>query len=413
MRHNTMLENEEINRDSIPFINRLLIMFSRKKKQIFEDISDSTLSGSTKPVIWAHIDSWVGPEILHPVLKLFAQECRYTILMTFSSLSANHEQLKDYDSIDYVFPLPADTESNAGLFISLAKPSAAIFAISAYSSNYLYQLKKRDIPTFLITQKITRPSLFLKRYDSLYRHPLKTFTHIFVFDNESKAFLEELGVGNATANKYPPIGNVWPKEKKHYHNAIIDRFVADERFIFIGGNIDTDKDLKLVSRLANANPALKCILAPHTISEEHLNRIKYELEGFTLLYSECDESTKFNKVQALVIDFIGALPHLYHYGSCAYIGGGFTPCLHNVIEATAHGLPTSFGPRIKHRILPKYLISRGISQIVKTPDDICQWEKNLKSNPALVHQINSDSIHFVEKSFESAYRIYTYINSCL
>lgn len=413
MRHNTMLGNEKINPDSIPFINRLLIMFSKKKKQIFEDISDSTLSESTKPVIWTHIDSWVELEILHPVLKLFAQECKYTFLVTFSSLSANHEQLRDYDYIDYVFPLPADTESNAGLFISLAKPSAAIFAIPVYGSNYLYQLKKRNIPTFLITTKTTRPSLFLKRYGLLYRHPLKAFTHIFVFDQESKAFLEKLGVGNVTVDKYPPIGNAWPKDKKHYHNAIIDKFVAGERFIFIGGNIDTGKDLKLVSRLANANPTLKCILAPHTISEEHLNRIKYELEGFTLLYSECDENTKFNKIQVLVIDFIGALSHIYHYGSCAYIGGGFTPYLHNVIEATAHGLPTSFGPRIRHRILPKYLINRGVSQIVRTPDDICQWEKNLESNPALVHQINSDSIHFVERALETAYRIYTCINSHL
>lgn len=413
MRHNTILRNGEIKQDSIPLINHLSTIFLRKNKY-FEHIFDSDLSESTKPVIWTHIDSWAESEMLQPVIKLFAKECRYTILMTFSSpLSTKYDLLRDYDYIDYLFSFPIDTDSNAELFISFAKPSAVIFAISTYCSNYLYQLKKRNIPTFLIAKKITKTSPLFKWNDSLYRDVLKTFTHIFVFDNESKAILDKLGFSNVTVDEHPPIGDVWSKDKKHYHNAIIERFIANEKFIFIGGNIDTDKDLKLVAHLANTNPTLKCILAPHTISEEHLNRIKYELVGFTLLYSECDENTNFNKVQILVIDFIGTLSHIYRYGSCAYIGGGFTPYLHNVIEATANGLPTSFGPRIKHRILPKYLINIGVSQIVRTPNDICKWEKKLESNATLVHDINSVSIQFVERSFETTHKIYTCINSYL
>lgn len=415
MRHNnTILKNEGIKLDSIPLIRHLSIIFSEKKNKFFEDISDSDLSKSTKPVIWAHIDSWMESEILQPVIKLFAKEGKYTILLTYSStLSTKYGLLKEYDYTDYLFSLPIDTDSNAELFISFAKPSVAVFAISAYYSNYLYQLKKKNISTFLITTKITKVSLFFKWHDSLYRNTLKAFTHIFVFDNKSKISLNKLGLSNVTVNAYPPIDNIWSEKQRTLCNPIIKRFTANEKNIFIGGNIDTDKDLKLVAHLANANPALKCILAPHTISEEHLNKIKYELEGFTLLYSECDENTNFDKVQILVIDFIGSLAHIYHYGSCVYIGGGFTPYLQNIIEATACGLPTSFGPRFKHRVLPKYLINLGLSQIVRTPNDICKWKKNLESNPTIVHRINSDSIQFVERGFETTHRIYTCINSYL
>lgn len=410
MRHNSILRNRWIKPGSIPLINYPYIF--QEDTKIIADISD--ISKSRKPVIWTHIDSWAESEILQPIIKLFVQECRYTILMTFSSpLSAKHNMLRDYDYINYLFPLPAETDSNAELFISSAKPITAIFATANHCSNYLRLLKRDSIPTFLITTKIKKTSLFLKRYNPSYKNTLKTFTHVFVFDNDSKIFLNKLGVSGVTADRHLPIDSIRPKDKKHYHNTIIEKFIADGKFIFIGGNIDTARDLKLVAHLANTNPTLKCILAPHTISEEHLNKIKYELERFTLLYSECDENTNFNKVQTLVIDFIGALSNIYRYGSCAYIGGGFTPYLHNVIEATAHGLPTSFGPRIKHRILPKYLINLGVSQIVKTPDDICTWEKNLKSNPALVHRISSDSIQFVERSLETTHRIYTCINKYL
>ena len=414
MRHNTVLTNGGIKLDFIPLINHLSTIFHKKKNKKFEDFSNSDLSESTKPVIWTHIDSWAESEILHPIIKLFAKEGKYTILMTYSSpLSAKYDLLRDYDYIDYLFSLPVNSVSNAELFIAFAKPSVVFFAISTYCSNYLYQLKKRNIPTFLIATKIVKASPFLKWHDSLYRNTLKTFTHIFVFDNESKAFLDKLGVSNVTVDVHPPVAMHGQKIKKDYHNSIIERFIANEKFIFIGGNIDTNKDLKLVAHLANTNPTLKCIFAPHTISEEHLNKIKYELEGFTLLYSECDESTNFNKVQILVIDFFSDLSHIYRYGSCAYIGGGFTSYLHNVTEATANGLPTSFGPRIKHRILPKYLINLGVSQIVRTPNDIYKWEKSLESNPTLVHRINSDSIQFVQRSLETTHRIYTCINSYL
>lgn len=381
-------------------------------------ISDPALSNPAKPVIWAHIDSWAASEIIQPVIKLFARQRRHTILMTFpSSLSAKHDFLRNYNYIDCLSPLPADTESDAESFISSTKPSAVIFAMSDCCVNFLHQLKKRDIPTFLISERIRKPLPFLKWRDSLWREAMKTFTHIFVFGDESKAFLAKLGSAgqsNITVGELPPIDNeVLPEDKKHLHDPIIERFTAGERFVFIGGEIDTDKDLRLVAHLANANPALKCILVPHTISKERLDKIKYELEGFTILYSECDENTDFDKVQILVIDFIGDLSRIYHYGSCAYIGGGFTPDLHNVIEATANGLPTSFGPRIRHRILPKHLISLGLSQIVEKPDDILKWEKNLESDPDSVNRINSDSMRFVERSVETTHRIYSCINSYL
>lgn len=412
MKYNTKLANGWIKLHSIPVINHLSTMCYKKT---FNDIADFDLPESTKPVIWVHIDSLAEAEILHPIIKLFTKEGKYTILMTYSSslLSTLYNLQRDCHYIDHLYPLPVDSPANAELFIVRANPKVVIFATSSYCSNYLCQLKKRNIPTFLIMTKTARKVSFLKWRDTWYRDVLKTFTHIFVFDHKSKAFLDRLQVGNVTIDAYPPVEMYGQKTTKEYHNSIIEKFIANDKFIFIGGNIDTDLDLRLVAHVANTNPTLKCIFVPHTISEEHLNRIKYELEGYTLLYSECNDDTNFDRVQILVIDFLGDLSHIYSYGSCAYVGGGFTSYLRNVIEATANGLPTSFGPRIKHRALPKYLINLGVSQIVRTPNDICKWERNLEANPALVQRINSDSIQFVERGSETARRIYTCIKKYL
>lgn len=47
----------------------------------------------------------------------------------------------------------------------------------------------------------------------------------------------------------------------------------------------------------------------------------------------------------LLIDNIGLLSSLYRYGDFAYIGGGFTTGIHNILEPAAFGMPIFFGPR--------------------------------------------------------------------
>ena len=49
--------------------------------------------------------------------------------------------------------------------------------------------------------------------------------------------------------------------------------------------------------------------------------------------------------RVLIIDNIGMLSNLYRYGHIAYVGGGFTGALHNILEPAAFGMPVLFGPK--------------------------------------------------------------------
>lgn len=64
---------------------------------------------------------------------------------------------------------------------------------------------------------------------------------------------------------------------------------------------------------------------------------------------------------------------------------------------------------MRHNILSKL----GASQIVRTPNDIYKWEKNLEANPDSIHKINTDSTQFVKKSFQTTHKIHISINSYL
>jgi 3-deoxy-D-manno-octulosonic-acid transferase len=54
-------------------------------------------------------------------------------------------------------------------------------------------------------------------------------------------------------------------------------------------------------------------------------------------------------VDAVVVDRVGVLAHLYTVGTVAYVGGGFHDAgLHSVLEPAAARLPVVFGPKYQN-----------------------------------------------------------------
>jgi len=64
------------------------------------------------------------------------------------------------------------------------------------------------------------------------------------------------------------------------------------------------------------------------------------------------------------LDTIGQLSAAYQYGDTAFVGGGFSGSLHNILEPAAYGLPILFGP--KHGKFPEaqQLIDLGFAKEV-------------------------------------------------
>ena len=63
------------------------------------------------------------------------------------------------------------------------------------------------------------------------------------------------------------------------------------------------------------------------------------------------KDAKLAEQQILILDTIGHLSAAYQYGSVAFIGGGFSGSLHNILEPATYGLPLLFGP--KHQKFPE------------------------------------------------------------
>lgn len=144
--------------------------------------------------MWFHAASLGEFEQGRPVMEALKKEQPDTrILLTFFSPSG-YEIRKNYAGADYIYYLPADTPRNARHFIESVQPDAAVFVKYEYWYNYLNQLNKRHIPTYLISAIFRKEQPFFKTWGGLHRKMLHFFTRMFIQDEESARLLSSIGI---------------------------------------------------------------------------------------------------------------------------------------------------------------------------------------------------------------------------
>lgn len=355
----------------------------------------------SKETIWVHAASLGELGVARPIIQELRKMYGCHILLTFFS-STGYEATSKYlgrkvCDADEIYYLPLDTKQNASRFLRLISPQKAIFIVSEIWPNYLKELKKRSVPTYLISAKINADNAVMKWYGWLVKDAFKCFTHISCLDEKSMKLLARIGIKQVSVMGDPLFDNAIAIAKKDYSNRVIENFCS-QHDVFIAGSIHDKKDLELVSYVANMNRHDKFIFVPHEIYPEMLRQIKYVLKGCCKLYSECDENTDLAPVQVLVIDFLGALSSIYRFCKYAYVGGGFTPYLHSVIEATVYGLPVAFGPKINRKVVTQQLIEIGVGEIVETGKELNLWYCSLKSNPDKLDKIRKRAIDYTKEN---------------
>ena len=103
------------------------------------------------------------------------------------------------------------------------------------------------------------------------------------------------------------------------------------------------------------------------------------MPGKTVVYSEMTKNNFNRDAQCLIIDAFGILSRLYRYGKGAYVGGGFTPLLHSIIEPLVYGIPVAFGPQIHRKPMAQILLNDAFGTMVKNESQICNWWREVTS----------------------------------
>ena len=145
-------------------------------QNIKKTLQERNINGN---IIWFHCASLGEFEQGRPVIEsLKKANPGIKIVLTFFSPSG-YEIRKEYDGADAVFYLPADFKRNAKKFIEIVKPKTAVFVKYEFWLNYLSELKKQNIPTYLISAVFRPEQHFFKWYGQIFFKALKSYKKIF------------------------------------------------------------------------------------------------------------------------------------------------------------------------------------------------------------------------------------------
>lgn len=344
-------------------------------------------------LIWFHAASLGEFEQGRPVMEALKQaNPDLKILLTFFSPSG-YEIRKNYAGADYIFYLPSDTSRNASCFIRHFRPDAAVFIKYEFWYNYLKELHRHQIPTYLISAIFRREQPFFKRWGTLHRRMLGFFTRLFVQDEESVALLTSLGIQNIQQTGDTRFDRVEQIAKAAQDIEKVERFCNGQPVVVCGSTWPPDEEL-LFDYINTDKSGYKWILAPHEIGETHIKSILEKCKKRAVRYSIL--STSPETYDVLIIDCIGLLSAVYRYGKIAYIGGGFGAGIHNTLEAAVYGIPVIFGPKYQKFKEAVQLIWQGGAFSIHNARELQEVLGSLIQHPSIAETAGQHARAYVE-----------------
>lgn len=291
---------------------------------------------------WIHCSSLGEFEQGRPLIEsLKIRFPNLKIVLTFFSPSG-YEVRKNYAGADYIFYLPIDTNRNAKDFIELINPRMVIFVKYEFWYHYLRSLKKKNIPTYVVSAIFREDQAFFKWYGGWYRQFLLNFEYLFVQNKHSQDLLNRIGIGNVLVTGDTRFDRVARVASEAKTIPFVEQFCNDEKIIVAGSTWPKDEEL-LIDYITQNEGKAKLILVPHEIDSSHIQGIIQNLHVEFVVFSN-QQSGNPSNARVLIVDTIGLLSSIYRYGHIAYIGGGFGVGIHNTLEAATFGLPIIFGP---------------------------------------------------------------------
>lgn len=353
-------------------------------------------------VIWVHCASLgefeQGRPLIEEIKRRFPER---KILLTFFSPSG-YEVQKNYQGVDYIYYLPADTRRNARRFIKFCNPEIVFFIKYEYWYNYLSILKKKKIPTYFVSTIFRKDQLFFKKRGGWYRRMLKLVTHFFLQNQESADLLLSLKITNFSVTgdtRFDRVAHILENVKPI---PLVEKFLNGQKAIIAGSSWKAEE--ALLMQYYRINPSHKLIIVPHEVNEENTKRICQLFDNNIVVYSKFNSTYSPDK-KVMIVDQYGLLTSIYQYGFLALIGGGFGAGIHNVLEAATFGMPVIFGPNHQKFKEAIDMTELHCAFTVNNIEDFNPLLTHLLKNPALLVELSQKASGYVKANVGATNKI--------
>lgn len=364
-----------------------------------------------KRYIWIHAASSGEFEQGRPMIELIKRNHPDSlILLTFFSPSG-YEVKKNFPLVDAVCYLPLDTPGNVKCFLDLVNPLMAVFVKYEFWGNYLHELKRRGVPTFIISA-IFRPSqAFFKPWGGIMRSMLKCYTRIYVQDERSKSLLAGIGIENVTVAGDTRFDRVTDIMKGCKEIPEVKAMKESGGVLMIAGS-SWEPDEKNIIPYFNSHPELKLVIAPHEVRPDRIAAIEGAVTRKVCRLSSATVEEAAG-ADCMIVDCYGKLSSIYTYGDIGYIGGGFGVGIHNINEAAVYGMPVIFGPNYKKFKEAVDMIAAGGAFTYSTEAEFDSIMGRFLSDHDALVSAGKKAADYVKHNLGATARIYADIESVI
>jgi 3-deoxy-D-manno-octulosonic-acid transferase len=328
-----------------------------------------------RPLVWFHAPS-VGEGLQAQAVLEELRVRRPEVQTAYTHFSPSAERLAESMPADVADYLPWDTGGEMGRAVAALRPSLVVFTKTEVWPNLSRVAEDRGVPTALAAA--TLPPTSSRRGGparALLGPSYARLARVLAVGRDDARWLERLG-GRAEVVEVTGDPGVDSAARRAL---AVDRgapwlapFHAEPAPTVVAGSTwepDEEVAVPAVTGLRREVRGLRFVIAPHEPTPSHVRRLAERLraEGWDVTtLGEVEERGAVDSADAVIVDRIGVLAHLYTVGSVAYVGGGFhDEGLHSVLEPAAARLPVAFGPRHRNARAAGDLVGRGGGAVVR------------------------------------------------
>ena len=367
---------------------------------------------TNKIIYWFHASSYGEYLQVEPVLAGVKEiEPDAIAVMSFFSPSG-YEQVKA-ENIDCKIYLPFDFPWTVHRALRIVNPRKFIFASYDIWPNWIWIAAKKRIHTNIFAARVKDHSSKMKPvFRNIYRTVYRSITSIYTVTEKDYIRIQTL-LGTSNHSLIRVLGNPrYDQVKAHADDFTRERveLLLDRKKRLVAGSMHLEDEHVILDPLIaymTQHTDLKVLWVPHEPSESEIDRLmkRFQQSGLVAGVLESDNNFKIPDEQVVIVKVVGILSKLYWQGQIAYIGGGFSTGIHNVMEPAIARLPVIFGPKFHHAHEAEELLENGGGFCIKTGEEFISSLSEILSNKDRLMDASYAATNVIHQNIGSATRI--------
>ena len=368
------------------------------------------------PCLWLHAVSVGEVNLLQPVIDQLLDRQPELQIAVSTSTETGYDLAQTKYSQHLVFFCPHDFSWAIANVLKRIKPDAIVLAELELWPNLIAVAGKHQVPVVVINGRISENShRGYQRFGFLTKPMFRGLSMVMAQTKTYADRFVELGCSKSTISVSGSVkfDGVTTDRNNPNTQRLADEagFEADD-FVFVAGSTQLEEDFiaaEVFQKLKPEFPQLKLVLVPRHPDrcqqlEQQLKKLAIEVDLRTDITLEEEVNTERDTDRPLVVNVIGELGHWWGRANAAYVGGSMGIREgQNMIEPSAYGVPTCFGPRTKNfRDIVEQLLAQDAAVVVANAHELERFIRDCLTSPQTMQSMGDRAQAVVKQNLGAA-----------